>query len=89
MSRFGARPIVLVQILDTSRANFAWPRLSVACYSLKNNEIRFGVRIALLGGVTHKAQAQGETVESALFPRQAVTSVKFLEVSSELLTIAP
>jgi hypothetical protein len=44
---------------------------------LKNHQIRFGVKIALGQGVRHKAQAQGEMIESTLFPTLTVLSVKF------------
>ena len=59
--RFGTNLDIGVPILrgDASR---------IGSYRLKNHQVRFGGRIAISQGVRHKAQAQGETIESALFP---------------------
>jgi hypothetical protein len=65
---YGTRLIVLVQNPDIGVPILRGDASRIGSYCLKNHQVRFGGRIALTQGVRHKAQAQGETIESALFP---------------------
>jgi hypothetical protein len=75
---------------DCDTPIFAWVSLIYMRPCLKKNGLRFGKAIALMQHVKRKAQAQGETIDTALFPtlRQFLL-LTFLQIPAKILTNRP